>query len=75
MTGGAPVEIGSGVGGLAYAWVLGKRQEKELQNFRPHNVSLVSLGSAFIITCARPDTNGVLLLLDSFHALVRMARI
>ncbi|XP_006454586.1 hypothetical protein AGABI2DRAFT_189841 [Agaricus bisporus var. bisporus H97] len=45
FAGGAPVEIGSGVGGLAYAWVLGKRQEKELQNFRPHNVSLVSLGT------------------------------
>jgi Amt family ammonium transporter len=38
FAGGGPVEIGSGVSGLAYAWVLGRRQEKELLNFRPHNV-------------------------------------
>jgi|SRR5882762_1549785 hypothetical protein len=37
--GGGPVEIGSGIGGLAYSWVLGRRREKELINFRPHNVS------------------------------------
>ncbi|THV06109.1 ammonium transporter [Dendrothele bispora CBS 962.96] len=43
--GGGPVEIGSGVSGLAFAWVLGRRQEKELINFRPHNVSLVCLGT------------------------------
>jgi len=43
--GGGPVEIGSGVGGLAYAWVIGRRNEKELLNFRPHNVALVGLGS------------------------------
>lgn len=45
MTGGGPVEIGSGVAGLAYALVLGRRQEKELLNFRPHNVGLVALGT------------------------------
>jgi len=44
--GGGPVEIGSGMGGLAYSWVLGRRQKRELINFRPHNVSLVGLGSA-----------------------------
>ncbi|KDQ54836.1 hypothetical protein JAAARDRAFT_350754 [Jaapia argillacea MUCL 33604] len=43
--GGGPVEIGSGIAGLAYAWVLGRRQEKELLNFRPHNVSMVGLGT------------------------------
>ncbi|KAG2050375.1 ammonium transporter [Suillus hirtellus] len=43
--GGGPVEIGSGIGGLAYSWVLGRRQEKELQNFRPYNVSMVNLGT------------------------------
>ncbi|KAL0950718.1 hypothetical protein HGRIS_007494 [Hohenbuehelia grisea] len=43
--GGGPVEIGSGIGGLAYSWVLGRRQEKELINFRPHNVSNVGLGT------------------------------
>jgi len=49
VTGGGPVEIGSGVAGLAYSWVLGRRQEKELLNFRPHNVSLVALGSSFLL--------------------------
>ncbi|KAI0793351.1 ammonium transporter [Abortiporus biennis] len=43
--GGGPVEIGSGISGLAYAWVLGRRTEKELLNFRPHNVSMVGLGT------------------------------
>ena len=32
--GGGPVEICSGVGGLAYAFVLGPRRENELLNFR-----------------------------------------
>lgn len=45
LLGGGPVEIGSGVSGLAYAWVIGRRQESELRNFRPHNVSLVNLGT------------------------------
>ncbi|KAG8764893.1 hypothetical protein FRC12_007817 [Ceratobasidium sp. 428] len=43
--GGGPVEIGSGVGGLAFAWVLGRRSQSQLLNFRPHNVSLVVLGT------------------------------
>lgn len=45
FAGGSPVELGSGVSGLAYAWVIGRRQGKELVNFRPHNVSLVNLGT------------------------------
>ncbi|KAG8963048.1 hypothetical protein FRC03_003483 [Tulasnella sp. 419] len=43
--GGGPVEIGAGVGGLAYSLVLGRRSQRELVNFRPHNVSLVCLGT------------------------------
>lgn len=43
--GGGPVEIGSGVGGLAYAVILGRRKEDQLVNFRPHNVSLICLGT------------------------------
>ncbi|KAK9464449.1 ammonium transporter AmtB-like domain-containing protein [Lipomyces arxii] len=46
--GGGPVEIGSGVGGLAYSWVLGRRNERLLLNFRPHNVSLVTLGTILL---------------------------
>ncbi|CUS13634.1 unnamed protein product [Tuber aestivum] len=46
--GGGPVEIASGVGALAYSLVLGKRQEKMLLNFRPHNVSLITLGTILL---------------------------
>lgn len=45
FAGGGPVEIASGMGGLAYSWALGRRQEKELLNFRPHHVALVVLGT------------------------------
>ena len=34
FSGGGPVEIGSGVGGFAYALVLGRRKESQLVNFR-----------------------------------------
>jgi Amt family ammonium transporter len=46
--GGGPVEIGSGMSALAYSWVLGRRQEKMLLNFRPHNVSLITLGTVLL---------------------------
>ncbi|KAH8835830.1 ammonium transporter [Flagelloscypha sp. PMI_526] len=45
FAGGGPVEIGSGVGGLALAWVLGRRHERELINFRPHHIANVGLGT------------------------------
>ena len=48
LLGGGPVEIGSGVAALAYSMVLGKRQEKMLLNFRPHNVSLITLGTILL---------------------------
>lgn len=43
--GGGPVEIASGLGGFAYSLVLGRRSQRELINFRPHNVSLICLGT------------------------------
>jgi len=46
--GGGPVEIGSGMSALAYSLVLGRRQEKMMANFRPHNVSLIVLGTVFL---------------------------
>ena len=46
--GGGPVEIGSGMSALAYSMVLGRRQEKMMLNFRPHNVSLVTLGTILL---------------------------
>ena len=33
---------------LAYSMVLGKRQQKMMINFRPHNVSLVTLGTILL---------------------------
>ncbi|KAJ5214838.1 hypothetical protein N7468_010517 [Penicillium chermesinum] len=46
--GGGPVEIGSGFTALAYSMVLGRRQERMMLNFRPHNVSLILLGTCFL---------------------------
>ncbi|KAK4097522.1 ammonium transporter [Parathielavia hyrcaniae] len=46
--GGGPVEIGSGVSALAYSWVLGHRNEKMMLNFRPHNISLITLGTILL---------------------------
>lgn len=46
--GGGPVEIGSGLSALAYSMVLGRRQEKMMLNFRPHNVSLITLGTVLL---------------------------
>ncbi|PFH55788.1 hypothetical protein XA68_17620 [Ophiocordyceps unilateralis] len=46
--GGVPVEIGSGVSALAYSWILGRRNDKLMTNFRPHNVSLIALGTALL---------------------------
>lgn len=46
--GGGPVEIGSGLSALAYSMVLGRRQEKMMLNFRPHNVTFVVLGTVLL---------------------------
>jgi ammonium transporter, Amt family len=45
FAGGGPVEIGSGVGGLAYSWILGRRAERETANFRSYSPVLISLGT------------------------------
>lgn len=46
--GGGPVEIGSGMSALAYSLVLGRRQEKMMANFRPHNVTFIVLGTVLL---------------------------
>ncbi|RYP56478.1 hypothetical protein DL771_011797 [Monosporascus sp. 5C6A] len=46
--GGGPVEIASGMSALAYSWILGRRHERMMLNFRPHNVSLVTLGTILL---------------------------
>lgn len=72
MLGGGPVEIGSGVGGLAYSWILGRRQEKELLNFRPHNVSLVGLGSMSSPIALCSELTALQLLFSGLDGLVSM---
>ena len=42
---------------MAYSWVLGRRTERELLNFRPHNVSLVAMGT-FILWLGWLGFNG-----------------
>lgn len=46
--GGGPVEILSAVGGFVYSYFLGRRKESLLINFRPHNVSMVTLGTSLL---------------------------
>lgn len=46
--GGIPVEIGSGLSAFAYSWVLGRRNERMMMNFRPHNISLITLGTILL---------------------------
>ncbi|KAG1248807.1 hypothetical protein G6F68_013641 [Rhizopus microsporus] len=45
FAGGSPVHITSGFSSLAYALILGRRQ---LDEFKPHNMSNVILGTAFL---------------------------
>ena len=46
--GGGPVEIVSAVAGFTYSYFLGRRRENLLINFRPHNVSMVTLGTSIL---------------------------
>lgn len=48
FAGGGPVEIASGVGGFVYSWFLGRRNEAMLINFRPHNLTLIALGTSIL---------------------------
>ncbi|AQZ10880.1 MEP1 (YGR121C) and MEP3 (YPR138C) [Zygosaccharomyces parabailii] len=46
--GGGPVEIISAIGGFVYSIFLGRRKESLLINFRPHNVSMVTMGTSLL---------------------------
>lgn len=46
--GGGPVEIGSALSAFAYTMILGKRNETMMLNFRPHNVSMILLGTILL---------------------------
>jgi Amt family ammonium transporter len=49
FAGGGPVHISSGTAGLAYALVLGKRLKAQEKHFyKPHNVTIVFLGTVLI---------------------------
>ncbi|CCK68437.1 ammonium permease MEP3 KNAG_0A07850 [Huiozyma naganishii CBS 8797] len=45
---GGFLEIVSAVGGFVYSYFLGRRRENLLINFRPHNVSMVTLGTGIL---------------------------
>jgi len=47
FAGGTPVHISSGAAALAYAVILGKREESHVE-FKPHNMANVVLGTVFI---------------------------
>lgn len=46
--GGGNIEILSAVAGFVYSYFLGRRKENLLINFRPHNVSMVTLGTSIL---------------------------
>ncbi|RUS33987.1 ammonium transporter AmtB-like domain-containing protein [Jimgerdemannia flammicorona] len=48
FAGGTPVHISSGAASLAYALILGQRTGDENDEFKPHNMSHVVLGTAFL---------------------------
>ncbi|KAG1558245.1 hypothetical protein G6F49_004675 [Rhizopus delemar] len=50
FAGGTPIHISSGAASLAYALILGRREghDKKNDDFRPHNMSNVVLGTAFL---------------------------
>jgi len=48
FAGGTPVHISSGAASLAYALILGKRQGHGTEEFKPHNMANVVLGTCFL---------------------------
>ncbi|KAJ1565145.1 hypothetical protein HK096_004334, partial [Nowakowskiella sp. JEL0078] len=48
FAGGGPVHVCSGFSGLAFAMVLGRRRRSRSEVFRPHNMTLVFLGTAML---------------------------
>ncbi|KAI9355103.1 ammonium transporter AmtB-like domain-containing protein [Zopfochytrium polystomum] len=48
FAGGGPVHIASGFAGLAYCIILGKRRRVGTEEFKPHNLANVFLGTALL---------------------------
>lgn len=48
FAGGSPVHMSTGAAGLAYALVLGKRKNHGKEVHKPHNITMMFLGTSFI---------------------------
>lgn len=72
--GGGPVEILSGFSGFVISYFLGPRKEHLMINFRPHNVSMVTIGTTLLwfgwlgfngLTCITPSYKSVYAIMNS----------
>ncbi|KAH3660101.1 hypothetical protein OGAPHI_007306 [Ogataea philodendri] len=72
--GGGPVEILSGFGGFVVSYFLGERSQHLMVNFRPHNVSLITIGTAMLwfgwlgfngLTCVEPSYKSIYAIMNS----------
>ena len=70
FSGGGPVEIGSGVGGFACAFVLGRRKESQLVNFRCTSLRFLLFQDAHrqLLICSSRVSLTIALRVDSFEA-------
>lgn len=72
--GGGPVEILSGFSGFVISYFLGQRREHLMINFRPHNVSMVTIGTMLLwfgwlgfngLTCLSPSLKSVYAIMNT----------
>ncbi|OBA14843.1 uncharacterized protein OGAPODRAFT_16797 [Ogataea polymorpha] len=72
--GGGPVEILSGFGGFVVSYFLGERRQHLMVNYRPHNVSLITIGTAMLwfgwlgfngLTCIKPSYKSIYAIMNS----------
>ncbi|GME70488.1 unnamed protein product [Ambrosiozyma monospora] len=72
--GGGPVEILSGFGGFTMSFFLGERRSHLMVNYRPHNVSLITIGTCLLwfgwlgfngLTCVEPSMKSVYAVMNS----------
>lgn len=72
--GGGPVEILSGFSGFVISYCLGPRRSHLMVNFRPHNVSMVTIGTSLLwfgwlgfngLTCVVPSLKSVYAIMNT----------
>lgn len=72
--GGGPVEILSGFSAFVISYFIGPREKHLMVNFRPHNVSMVTIGTALLwfgwlgfngLTCLKPSLKSVYAIMNS----------